>query len=66
MFFFYRKQCILSERRFDFLKDLVKGIPDVSGGDDEIQTPPSTPVTQMTSCNPPVTSTAKNLPEEVR
>lgn len=28
------KQCILSESRFDFLKDLVKNIPDVSTQDD--------------------------------
>jgi hypothetical protein len=27
---FFRKQCILSESRFDFLKDLVKTLPDVT------------------------------------
>lgn len=26
----YRKQCILSESRFDFLKDLVISLPDVA------------------------------------
>ncbi|XP_034948451.1 transcription regulator complex subunit bur6 [Chelonus insularis] len=40
---FHMKQCILSESRFDFLKDLVKGIPDVSGVYDEVPTPPLTP-----------------------
>ncbi|KAK0173679.1 hypothetical protein PV328_006838 [Microctonus aethiopoides] len=39
----HMKQCILSENRFDFLKDLVKSIPDVSGADDEVPTPPLTP-----------------------
>lgn len=32
---FSRKQCILSESRFDFLKDLVKSLPDVSPCDEE-------------------------------
>ncbi|XP_043281372.1 dr1-associated corepressor isoform X2 [Venturia canescens] len=39
----HMKQCILSESRFDFLKDLVKGLPDVSGADDDVPTPPLTP-----------------------
>ncbi|XP_011304809.1 nuclear transcription factor Y subunit C-7 [Fopius arisanus] len=39
----HMKQCILSESRFDFLKDLVKCLPDVSGADDEVPTPPLTP-----------------------
>lgn len=39
----HMKQCILSESRFDFLKDLVKSLPDVSGPDDEIPTSPETP-----------------------
>ena len=39
----HMKQCILSESRFDFLKDLVKSLPDVSGPDDEVPTPPLTP-----------------------
>ncbi|XP_015121742.1 nuclear transcription factor Y subunit C-8 [Diachasma alloeum] len=39
----HMKQCILSESRFDFLKDLVKCLPDVSGVDDEVPTPPLTP-----------------------
>ncbi|KAG7206785.1 hypothetical protein KM043_000697 [Ampulex compressa] len=39
----HMKQCILSESRFDFLKDLVKALPDISGPDDEVPTPPLTP-----------------------
>ena len=39
----HMKQCILSESRFDFLKDLVKSLPDVSGPDEEVPTPPLTP-----------------------
>lgn len=39
----HMKQCILSESRFDFLKDLVKGLPDVAGPDEEVPTPPLTP-----------------------
>lgn len=39
----HMKQCILSESRFDFLKDLVKTLPDISGPDDEVPTPPLTP-----------------------
>lgn len=37
------KQCILSESRFDFLKDLVKNIPDINN-DDNVDTP-TTPST---------------------
>lgn len=48
---FNRKQCILSESRFDFLKDLVKGIPDVSGNDDEVPTPPMTPAPSATGAH---------------
>ncbi|XP_029177583.1 uncharacterized protein LOC114945498 isoform X2 [Nylanderia fulva] len=40
----HMKQCILSESRFDFLKDLVKSLPDVSGPDDEVPTSPETPL----------------------
>lgn len=40
--YLYRKQCILSESRFDFLKDLVKSLPDVSCPDDEVPTSPET------------------------
>ncbi|XP_011158632.1 uncharacterized protein LOC105195097 isoform X2 [Solenopsis invicta] len=40
----HMKQCILSENRFDFLKDLVKSLPDVSGPDDEVPMSPETPV----------------------
>jgi len=32
---FYRKQCILAESRFDFLKDLVMAVPDVQGEGEE-------------------------------
>ncbi|OAD55456.1 Dr1-associated corepressor [Eufriesea mexicana] len=39
----HMKQCILSENRFDFLKDLVKSLPDVSGPDEDVPTPPLTP-----------------------
>lgn len=31
----HMKQCILSESRFDFLKDLVKSLPDVSASDED-------------------------------
>ncbi|XP_076236907.1 negative cofactor 2 alpha isoform X2 [Calliopsis andreniformis] len=48
----HMKQCILSESRFDFLKDLVKSLPDVSGPDDEVPTPPLTPA--------PINSNAAN------
>ncbi|XP_011497777.1 PREDICTED: DNA polymerase epsilon subunit C [Ceratosolen solmsi marchali] len=55
----HMKQCILSESRFDFLKDLVKNLPDVSGPDDEvIHTPPTTPATQAVSVNTTVPSFA--------
>jgi len=32
----YRKQCILSESRFDFLKEFVKTVPDLVGDTDDI------------------------------
>ena len=35
-FFSFRKQCIISENRFDFLKDLVKSLPDVNTYDDDV------------------------------
>lgn len=52
----HMKQCILSESRFDFLKDLVRGLPDVAGPDEEVPTPPLTPapinigVSNATTC----------------
>ncbi|XP_076760709.1 negative cofactor 2 alpha [Xylocopa sonorina] len=49
----HMKQCILSESRFDFLKDLVKSLPDVSGPDEEVPTPPLTPA--------PITTTVPNI-----
>lgn len=44
-----RKQCILAESRFDFLKDLVLSIPDVQadGEDSGVASVPSTPTTQQ-------------------
>ncbi|XP_076376003.1 negative cofactor 2 alpha isoform X1 [Megalopta genalis] len=52
----HMKQCILSENRFDFLKDLVKSLPDISGPDDEVPTPPLTPapITSNTSISTPM------------
>ena len=40
----FRKQCILAENRFDFLKDLVVSIPDYQGEGEEgiVATVPST------------------------
>ncbi|KAK9299151.1 hypothetical protein QLX08_007768 [Tetragonisca angustula] len=45
----HMKQCILSESRFDFLKDLVKSLPDVSSPDEEVPTPPLTPASVNTN-----------------
>ncbi|RLU15727.1 hypothetical protein DMN91_011482 [Ooceraea biroi] len=51
----HMKQCILSESRFDFLKDLVKSLPDVSGPDDEVPTSPETPTpSQINVPNAPI------------
>lgn len=52
----HMKQCILSESRFDFLKDLVKSLPDVSGPDDELPTSPEAPIPLQ--INLPNTATA--------
>ncbi|XP_028045675.1 uncharacterized protein LOC105832947 [Monomorium pharaonis] len=52
----HMKQCILSESRFDFLKDLVKSLPDVSGPDDEISMSPETPAPLQTNAPSTVTS----------
>lgn len=38
---FFRKQCILAEHRFDFLKELVSTIPDVQGEEESAETPRS-------------------------
>ncbi|XP_035743762.1 uncharacterized protein LOC118451395 isoform X1 [Vespa mandarinia] len=51
----HMKQCILSESRFDFLKDLVKGLPDVSGPDEEVPTPPLTPAPINVNISNPTT-----------
>jgi len=62
----YRKQCILSESRFDFLKDLVKSLPDVSGPDDEVPTSPETPTpSQINVPNIPVVcpSATQHVPD---
>ncbi|XP_032677317.1 dr1-associated corepressor [Odontomachus brunneus] len=45
----HMKQCIMSESRFDFLKDLVKSLPDVPAPDDEVPTPPATPATSASA-----------------
>lgn len=39
----FRRQCILSESRFDFLKDLVSNIPEVTPSEDETLPPNSVP-----------------------
>lgn len=54
-FILSRKQCILSESRFDFLKDLVKGLPDVVGPDEEVPTPPLTPAPININVSNPIT-----------
>ncbi|XP_014468608.1 PREDICTED: dr1-associated corepressor isoform X2 [Dinoponera quadriceps] len=54
----HMKQCIMSESRFDFLKDLVKSLPDVPAPDDEVPTPPATPAS--TSASVSTTNTAMN------
>ena len=59
----FRKQCILSESRFDFLKDLVKNLPDASGPDDDTHTPPATPAIQPIPINPSITITT--LPPKI-
>ncbi|XP_043686604.1 dr1-associated corepressor isoform X2 [Vespula pensylvanica] len=51
----HMKQCILSESRFDFLKDLVKGLPDVVGPDEEVPTPPLTPAPININVSNPIT-----------
>ncbi|XP_026294858.1 uncharacterized protein LOC100576571 isoform X2 [Apis mellifera] len=56
----HMKQCILSESRFDFLKDLVKSLPDVSGPDEEVPTPPLTPAPINTNTNISNTSTIQH------
>lgn len=62
-----RKQCILSESRFDFLKDLVRSLPDVSGPDDEVPTPPATPapapVLQISQLNTTASATVTQQSE---
>lgn len=35
------KQCIMSEQRFDFLKDVVQAVPDVQGDEEIAETPRS-------------------------
>ncbi|KAL6259255.1 hypothetical protein P5V15_009174 [Pogonomyrmex californicus] len=54
----HMKQCILSESRFDFLKDLVKSLPDVSGPDDEVPMSPETPSPAPLQINVSNTATA--------
>ncbi|KAJ8681769.1 hypothetical protein QAD02_017561 [Eretmocerus hayati] len=57
----HMKQCILSESRFDFLKDLVKNLPDASGPDEDVQTPPATPGSAV-PVPLPQTQTMANFP----
>ena len=54
MLSFCRKQCILAENRFDFLKDLVLTIPDVQGDGEDGggSLAPGTPNT--TAVHPPL------------
>ncbi|OXU21108.1 hypothetical protein TSAR_013670, partial [Trichomalopsis sarcophagae] len=58
----HMKQCILSESRFDFLKDLVKNLPDASGPDDDNHTPPATPAMQVVPASTAITSFAPKAP----
>lgn len=77
--FFIRKQCINSESRFDFLKDLVATVPDVQGEEDLAETPnprsssvsnsafvyPTMPVPGTSSRNSgPLPSSALGAPDE--
>ncbi|XP_015596644.1 dr1-associated corepressor [Cephus cinctus] len=67
----HMKQCILSESRFDFLKDLVKGLPDISGADEEVPTPPMTPAPMSVNpltvvCPPAVRHSEASIPKEVQ
>jgi len=59
----HMKQCILSESRFDFLKDLVKSLPDVSGPDDEVSMSPETPAPMQINAPNPATSTTMQHPD---
>ncbi|XP_008544119.1 uncharacterized protein LOC103568881 [Microplitis demolitor] len=59
----HMKQCILSESRFDFLKDLVKSVPDVSNTDDEVQSPPMTPAPMGINLINPSVNTLRIQPE---
>ena len=42
MYFYFRKQTIQAEKKFDFLKDLVANIPDFQPNEEEGESP-STP-----------------------
>ncbi|XP_058797703.1 dr1-associated corepressor [Phymastichus coffea] len=56
----HMKQCILSESRFDFLKDLVKNLPDVSTPDDDTQTSPALPPANVVPTNSAAYTFASN------
>lgn len=49
--FFCRKQCIYSDSRLDFLKELMKNIPDVSEecNDTNLSEPPVLKIKQMSN-----------------
>lgn len=63
----HMKQCILSESRFDFLKDLVKSLPDVSASDEDGTNIPTascgklSPVIQQERRS---SSTVMNIPQQ--
>lgn len=66
----HMKQCILSESRFDFLKDLVKGLPDMSSPDEEVLAPllspsPDTVNSLTTVCTPVLQHLETEDPKEV-
>ncbi|XP_063233758.1 dr1-associated corepressor [Bacillus rossius redtenbacheri] len=45
----HMKQCILSESRFDFLKDLVKAVPDVSPSEGDESKPVAVPSCRLST-----------------
>ena len=51
---FFRKQIILSEKKFDFLKDLVANIPDVQANEEEETTSDHPPPPKPRTKPPPV------------
>ncbi|XP_055692218.1 dr1-associated corepressor [Lutzomyia longipalpis] len=45
----HMKQCIMSESRFDFLKELVKNVPDISVAEEIDNSPPAPPEDDVTN-----------------